>query len=165
LICDHTGRYEAVSTADLLSSQGHTVTLATIDAHAATEMGYTDRIVFHKRLAAQGVATLAYLKLTALHKVGNQLVATLTHELTGQTQEIITEQVLLETGTSALDDVFFELREGASNKGITDVDAMANWVAQPDAPQGYTLHRLGDAVTSRSIHAALLEAYRLAVHL
>jgi len=73
---------------------------------------------------------------------------------------------VLETGTDPLAEVFFELREGAANKGITDVDAMANWSAQPQAcTQGYTLHRLGDAVTSRSIHAALLEAYRLAVHL
>ena len=166
LICDHTGRHEAVATADLLSSKGHMVTLATIDAHAATEMGYTDRIVFHKRLAAQGVTTLAYLKLGALRKDGNRLVATLTHELTGQTQEIITDQVVLETGTDPMADVFFELRDGAANKGISDVDAMANWSPQPQTyTQGYMLHRLGDAVTSRTIHAALLEAYRLAIHL
>lgn len=165
LICDHTGRHEPVATADLLSANGHQVTLTTIDAQSATEMGYPDRIIFHKRLAAQGVNTLAYLKLSALRKDGNRLVATLTHELTRQTQEIITDQVVLDTGTDSLADVFFELREGAANKGITDVDAMADWSAQPQArTQGYTLHRLGDAVTSRSIHAALLEAYRLAVH-
>ncbi len=166
LVCDHTGRYEAVATADMLSAKGHRVTLATIDAHSATEMGYTDRIVFHKRLAAQGVTTLAYLKLSALHKFGNRLVATLTHELTRQVREITTDQVVLETGTDPLAEVFFDLRDGAANKGITDVDAMANWSAQPQAEaQCYTLHRLGDAVSSRSIHAALLEAYRLAVHL
>ncbi len=166
LICDHTGRYEPVATADLLSAKGHRVTLTTIDAHSATEMGYPDRIVFHKRLAAQGVTTFPYLKLTAVRKDGNRLVATLTHELTGQTQEIITNQVVLETGTDPLAEVFFELREGAANKGITDVDAMANWSAQPQvSSKSYTLHRLGDAVTSRSIHAALLEAYRLAVHI
>ncbi len=166
LVCDHTGRHEPVATADLLSAKGHRVTLATIDAHSAAEMGYPDRIIFHKRLAAQGVTTLAYMKLSAVRKDGNHLVATLTHELTRQTQEIITDQVVLETGTDPLAEVFFELYEVAANKGISDVDAMANWAAQPKPPnQGYTLHRLGDAVTSRSIHAALLEAYRLAVHL
>lgn len=166
LVCDHTGRHEPVATADMLSAKGHRVTLATIDAHSATEMGYPDRIVFHKRLAAQGVTTLAYLKLSAVRKDGNRLVATLTHDLTHQTQEITTDQIVLETGTDPLAEVFFELRDGSANKGISDVDAMANWSAQPQAPmQGYTLHRLGDAVTSRSIHAALLEAYRLVVHL
>lgn len=165
LICDHTGCYEAVATADMLSDKGHTVTLATIDANTATEMGYADRIVFHKRLAAQGVEALAYLKLSGVHKDGNRLVATLTHELTAQTQDIITDQVVLEAGTDPLAEVFFELREGSANKGVTDVDAMANWSPQPDTHQGYTLHLLGNALTSRSIHAALLEAYRLAVYL
>ena len=166
LICDHTGRHEAVATADQLSASGHRVTLATIDAHSATEMGYPDRMIFHKRLAAQGVYTLAYLKLSTLRKDGNRLVATMTHELTHETQEITTDQVVLETGTDPLAEVFFDLRDGAVNKGISDVDAMASWSAQPQtATQGYSLHRIGDAVTSRSIHAALLEAYRLAVHL
>ncbi|MEE9427498.1 MAG: N-methylproline demethylase, partial [Paracoccaceae bacterium] len=144
----------------------HRVTLATIDAQSATEMGYPDRMIFHKRLAAQNVDTLPYLKLSELRKNGNRLVATLTHELTHATQEITTDQVVLETGTDPLAEVFFDLRDGATNKGISDVDAMANWSPQPQtATQGYALHRLGDAVTSRSIHAALLEAYRLAVHL
>jgi 2,4-dienoyl-CoA reductase-like NADH-dependent reductase (Old Yellow Enzyme family) len=166
LICDHTGRQEAVSTADHLSAQERHVTLATIDAHSATEMGYPDRMIFHKRLAAQGVNTLPYQKLSALKKEGNRLVATLTHELTRQVQEISADQVILETGTDPLAEVFFELRKLSANNGITDVDAMAEWSAQPSvSAEGFCLHRLGDAVTSRSIHAALLEAYRLAVHL
>jgi len=74
-------------------------------------------------VAAQGVTTLAYLKLS-------------------------------------------KLRDRAANKDITDVDAMANWSAKLQVnSKSYTLHHLGDAVTSRSIHAALLEAYRLAVHI
>ena len=119
-----------------------------------------------ERLAAQGVSALAYVRLSALRKDGNRLVATLTHELTKQTQDIETDQVILETGTDPLAEVFFDLRENAANQGITDVDAMASWQAQPQQQaQGYTLHRLGDAVTSRSIHAAILEAYRLTVYL
>ena len=166
LVCDHTGRYEASVIADLLSARGHRVTLATIDAHSAAETGYPDRIVFHKRLAAQGVVTLPYLRLAALRREGNRQVATLTHELTGQAQEITAGQVVLEAGTDPLAELFFDLREGAANRGITDVDAMARWAAQPQPEgPGYCLHRLGDAVASRSIHAAILEAYRLAVHL
>lgn len=166
LICDHTGRHEAVSTADHLSANKCRVTLATIDAHSAMEMGYPDRMIFHKRLAAQGVNTLPYQKLSVLKKEGNRLVATLTHQLTRQVQEIAADQVVLESGTDPLAEVFFELREHSANNGITDVDAMAKWSAQPPvSAEGFYLHRLGDAVTSRSIHAALLEAYRLAVHL
>ena len=166
LICDHTGRHEAVTAADMLASQGHKVTLATIDSSPATEMGYADRAVFHKRLAELGVATMDYLRLTAVRREDDALVATLTHELTGQTQELRCGQVILEAGTAPLAPVFIDLRDAAVNKGHSDVDAMASWGPQP-APgvPGYTLHRLGDAVSSRSIHSSILEAYRLAVHL
>ncbi len=164
LICDHTGRQEAVSTADYLSTQNCSVTLTTIDAHSATEMGYTDRIIYHKRLAAQGVETHPYLRLTKLRKEDGSLVATLTHELTKHTQEIVTDQVILEAGTEALSEVYFELQELSLNKGITDIDVMAEWSAQPTVSEkGFYLHCLGDAVSSRSIHAAILEAYRLTV--
>jgi hypothetical protein len=166
LICDHTGRHEAVATADHLSALKHRVTLTTIDAHSATEMGYPDRMIFHKRLAAQSVNTLPYQRLSALKKDGNRLVATLTHELTHQAHDVTTDQVVLEVGTDPLAEVFFELRQQSANNGVSDVEAMANWSAQPEPTgKGFSLHRLGDAVSSRSIHAALLEAYRLTVHL
>ena len=64
LICDGTGRHEAISCADHLSKQGHKVTLATIDDRAGTEMGYTDRAVYRKRLYEQGVETLPDLRIS-----------------------------------------------------------------------------------------------------
>jgi 2,4-dienoyl-CoA reductase-like NADH-dependent reductase (Old Yellow Enzyme family) len=164
LICDATGRHEAVSCADHLSALGHKVTLATIDAHAATEMGYPDRAVFRKRLYQQGVTTLPDLRLTALQQEGNHLVATLTNELTGQSHNVCADQVIAEAGTDPVADVFFELKAQSKNNGLTDVDALAKYRPQPtDNDEGFTLFRLGDSVTSRSIHAALLEAYRIAV--
>ena len=47
---------------------------------------------------------------------------------------------------------------------MSDVDAMARYSEQTElAGTGFMLHRIGDALTSRSIHAAILEAYRIAV--
>jgi len=46
-----------------------------------------------------------------LRKDGNRLVATFTHELT-------TDQVLLETDTEPLAEVFFELQNGAATKAF-----------------------------------------------
>jgi 2,4-dienoyl-CoA reductase-like NADH-dependent reductase (Old Yellow Enzyme family)/thioredoxin reductase len=166
LICDGSGRHAAVSCADHLSALGHRVIFATIDDRAATEMGYTERVVFRKRLYQQGVETLPDMRISTLRRDGDRLVAMLTNELTGKTQEIEADQVMVEAGTEPLAEVFDELQEQSSNKGITDVDAMAAWAAQPEPEKdGFTLYRIGDAVTSRSIHAAILEAYRIAVWL
>ncbi|MEE9447754.1 MAG: FAD-dependent oxidoreductase [Arenicellales bacterium] len=164
LICDATGRHQAASCADHLSALGHKVTLTTIDAHAAAEMGYPDRAVYRKRLYEQGVSTLPDLRLTALRKKDDHLVATLTNELTNQSQDIHVDQVISEAGTDAIADVFFDLKAQSANDGLTDIDALATYQPQPVTENtGFTLYRLGDAVTSRSIHAAILEAYRIAI--
>ena len=164
LICDATGRHEAISCADHLSALGHSVTLTTIDDLAGTEMGYPDQSVYRKRLYQQNVDTLPDLRLTAIKQQGNHLVATLTNELTGQSQDMTTTQVVTEAGTDPMADVFFELQAASNNNGLTDIDALAAYQAQPaDVAEGFSLYCLGDAVTSRSIHASLLEAYRIAV--
>lgn len=166
LICDGTGRHEAVSCADHLSKQGHKVTLATIDDRAGTEMGYPDRAVYRKRLYEQGVETLPDLRISGLARDGNRLIATFTNELSRQIRKIEADQVVVEVGTDAFADVFFELQSQSKNQGMTDVDALANYAAQPAlAGEGFMLHRIGDALTSRSIHAAILEAYRIAVRI
>jgi NADPH-dependent 2,4-dienoyl-CoA reductase/sulfur reductase-like enzyme len=164
LICDGTGRHEAISCADHLSKQGHKVTLATIDDRAGTEMGYPDRAVYRKRLYEQGVETLPDLRISGLAREGNRLIATFVNELTGQISNIEADQVVVEAGTDAFADVFFEMQVQSKNNGVTDVDALANYAPQPaQSGTGFVLHRIGDALTSRSIHAAILEAYRIAV--
>jgi hypothetical protein len=82
--------------------------------------------------------------------------------------EIETDQLVVERGTFPLDEVFQALKEGAANRGLTDIDALINARPQPfDIPDagGYLLYRIGDAVSSRSVHAALLDAFRIAVAL
>ena len=64
--------------------------------------------------------------------------------------------------------MFQELKEGAANHGVTDIDALINARPQPvtiPAEGGYLLYRVGDAVSSRSVHAALLDAFRISVAL
>ena len=164
LICDGTGRHEATSCADHLSARGHSVTLATIDPLVAEEVGYADQVIFRKHLYEQGVKIVPDSRITALHRVRDQLIATLVNTLTSETTKIGADQVVVEGGTDPLDDLFFELKEQSQNQGITDVDALASWAPQPEFEDGgFLLHRLGDAVTSRSIHAAVLDAYRIAV--
>ena len=61
-----------------------------------------------------------------------------------------------------------ETQEGAANRGVTDIDALISASPQPFAVTtkgGYLLYRVGDAVSSRSVHAALLDAYRISIAL
>ena len=68
---------------------------------------------------------------------------------------------MVERGTVPVDDAFTALRPQAGNRGITDIDALLAGRPQMEAGQGFELHRIGDAVTSRGVHAAIYDAARL----
>jgi thioredoxin reductase len=168
LVYDGTGRHEAVSCAEHLAGEGSTVTLALIDDRVGADMGYAERASHRKQLYLKRVHTQPDLVLKSVRREGEELVATLTNDLTDESVEIETDQVVVERGTFPVDEVFQELKEGAVNRGVTDIDALINTEPQPynaNDDGGYLLYRVGDAVSSRSVHAALLDAYRIAVAL
>jgi hypothetical protein len=74
------------------------------------------------------------------------------------------DQVVVEHGTLPLDDLYFALKEQSTNRGEVDYPAFIagrpqQIVRNPDG--GFRLFRIGDAVASRNIHAAIYDALRL----
>jgi pyruvate/2-oxoglutarate dehydrogenase complex dihydrolipoamide dehydrogenase (E3) component len=168
LVYDGTGRHEALSCAEYLASEGSSVTLAIIDDRVGAEMGYAERVSHRKQLYLNQVKTRHDLVLKSVRREGGCLIATLINDLTDKPVEIETDQVVVERGTYPVDEVFLELKEAATNKGITDIDTLIKTEPQPyhsNNDGAYLLYRIGDAVSSRSVHAALLDAYRIAVAL
>ena len=69
-----------------------------------------------------------------------------------------------EHGTVPLDDLYEELRATSCNNGNVDMDKLL--AGQPqmtadDHDSGFQLFRVGDAVSSRDIHCAILDSRRL----
>ena len=76
------------------------------------------------------------------------------------------DQIVVEHGTIPADKLYHDLRTQAVNDGVTDLDALLALKPQPRSlrPEGsFELHRIGDAVASRNIHAAVLDAFRLCI--
>ena len=99
-------------------------------------------------------------RLIRIEKDGNRLTATLTNEATGQIIERTVDQVVVEHGTIPADDLYHSLREHSGNNGVTDLDTLLSNARQPTGA-GLELHRIGDAVASRNIAAAVYDALRL----
>jgi len=166
LVFDAIGRHQAVSCADHLAGLGSKVTLATIDDRIAVEMGYAERVVSRKRLFEMDVEMLCDVKIRSVHRSGKMLSAQLVNELTGKTITRTADQIVVETGTQPIDEIFHALRKSSLNDGVTDLENLLAGEPQlSNGQQGYILHLIGDAVTSRSIHAAILDAYRIAVRI
>ena len=72
---------------------------------------------------------------------------------------------MVEHGTLPLDEVYEALKPGSRNGGEVDHAALLSGRAQDvvrNAGSRYQLFRIGDAVSSRNIHAAVFDALRLA---
>ncbi len=164
IVYDGTGRHEGISTTLHLKEQGCNVHLVTIDDSLAQEVEYSTRAVYRKQFHESGItATMDHHLVRVSRNGANALTATFRHELTGDLLDMTASQVVVERGTMPLDEVFHDLKEGAVNEGVTDLEALLAGTPQPR--QGgagtFELHRIGDAVASRNVHASIYDAMRL----
>lgn len=95
---------------------------------------------------------------------GGRYDVSLRHLLTGQGLVLACSQVVVENGTYPITDVFDELRPLSANDGRTELSSLTGPAPlRPRPDNGFELYRIGDAVTSRSVHAAMLDAVRLCI--
>ena len=98
---------------------------------------------------------------------GGRLVATLASDYSdagASTVERVVDHVVVEHGTVPNDELYHALVPGSVNLGEVDHDALLGGEPQQvrtNAAGSYQLFRIGDAVTSRNIHAAVYDALRL----
>ena len=163
LVVDGTGRHAGLSAAEACMNQGSNVSFVTIDDTLATEESYAERVVWRRWAFETGLPIRTEQRLSKVTRDGNRLIATLRSELTDTDTEVSADQVVFDYGTTPADELYRALRPASTNDGVTDLDA---WVTGDYAlvspnTNGFQLHRLGDAISSRNIHAAILDALRL----
>ena len=99
---------------------------------------------------------------------GNALTAVVGGDYSSRSSEREVEQVVIEHGTVPLQELYFELKDGSRNRGEIDYEALLSLQAQAvtrNADGHYRLYRVGDAVSSRNIHAAIYDSLRLCLAL
>ena len=103
-------------------------------------------------------------RLLGATRKDNQLAAIIGSDYNDESENRVVDQIVVEHGTLPLDDLYFELKENAINRGEIDYSSLAIGTLQtPNRnPDGdYQLYRIGDAVASPNIHAAVYDALRL----
>jgi len=112
--------------------------------------------------ADKGVrTTLAYRLRRVRRAPDGRLLATLSSEYSRHEITRTVDQVVVEHGTLPNDDLYHALVPGSANGGAVDYAALLAGRPQPRHGNGYRLFRVGDAVTSRNIHAAIFDSLRL----
>jgi hypothetical protein len=168
IVYDGTGRHPAPQAAELVARDGRHVSLVSIDGQLAQELTYGERVIWKKRMYELGIPMTFDHELTKVERRGNRIVATFRNLASQQLIERTADQIIVEHGTVPSDELYRTMRDAAANAGVTDLSALLLGQAQPRSikPQApFELHRVGDAVASRNVHAAVLDSFRLCVAL
>lgn len=164
LVYDTICEFSGMSAADYLAAKGSQVELVTDDIKPGVGIGGTTFPTYYRSLYEREVIMTSDMILEKVYAEGEKKIAVLENEYTGQREERVVDQVVIENGTRPNEALYYELKANSINKGQIDVDALFACNAQPvlkDAEKGMILWRLGDCVSQRNTHAAIYDALRL----
>ena len=164
LLFDDNGAHPGLVTAEVIARAGARLEYVTPERMFAPLVGGTNYPAYVTAFTEQEVQVTLFERLVAVRRQGNRLEAELFNEFAQRHTTRLVDQVVVECGTLPNDSLYHALRSGSVNGGAVDIPALLSGRPQTLCrnPEGrYRLYRIGDAVSSRNVHAAVLDALRL----
>ncbi|MEV0084824.1 FAD-dependent oxidoreductase [Saccharopolyspora sp. NPDC050642] len=165
LVYDDNGAYPGMDAVEVLARRGASVEYVTPERMLAPDVGSMNSPAYLQVFAEYAVrVTLAHRLRSVRRTPDGRLTATLGSEYAEVEAERTVDHVVVENGTLPNDELYQELLADSTNLGEVDHRALLALAPQQVARNQaghYRLFRIGDAVTSRNIHAAVFDALRL----
>ena len=164
LLYDDNGAHPGMTAAEFIAGAGSELEVVTPERMLAPDIGGTSYPAYFRALALADATISINLRLERLERRGNRVAGVFFDEYGKRRIEKEADQIVVEHGSTPVDELYFELKAGSLNLGEIDHDALLANRPQTIVrnPAGrYRLFRIGDAVSSRNIHAAVYDAIRL----
>jgi len=164
MLYDDNGGHPGLDAAEVLARTGVSLEFVTPERTLAPDVGGVNYPGYFKVFAEHDVRVTLNERLTGLRRKDGRLEVDLYNEYAHATRQRMVDHVVVEHGTLPSDELYFGLVAGSTNLGEVDQQALLNLQPQAvvrNAEGGYQLFRIGDAVASRNIHAAIYDAFRL----
>lgn len=164
LIYDDNAAHQGLSAGEVIADAGATLEIVTPERFFAADIGGLNHVAYARAFDRAGALITINKRVLAVRRSGNGLIARIGSDYSDRVEEREVDQVVVEHGTLPLDEVYFDLKPHSRNGGEVDYGALIDGRPQavtrnPDGP--FSLYRIGDAVASRNIHAAIYDAIRL----
>ncbi|QRY70093.1 NADH:flavin oxidoreductase [Ensifer sp. PDNC004] len=167
LLYDDNGAHSGMTAAELIARAGVELEIVSPERMFAPEVGGMNHVPYAAAFAEHNVRVTINTRLKTVRREGNGLVATLGSDFSDKaTVERRVAQVVVEHGTMPMDDLYRELKPLSRNLGAVDYKALLrgeNPIPQKNPDAGFDMFRIGDAVSSRNIHAGIYDALRYGV--
>jgi N-methyl-L-proline demethylase len=165
IVYDDNGAHPGMSAAEFVAESGARLEIVTPERILAPDVGGTSYPAYFRSFSRHDARISLNLRLEGVRSVGNRLVATFYDEYGRRRVERTADQIVVDHGTTPVSDLYFALKPLSRNLGEVDYNALLAGRPQNLSrnPSGsFVLYRIGDAVASRNIHAAIYDALRLA---
>lgn len=164
LIFDDAGDHAALQAAETVAEAGAQLEIMTPDRSFAPDVMAMNLTPYMRSLQPYNPTFTVTWRLQSVVKTANGLQATAGSDYGDMTTVRDVDQVVINHGTLPMDELYFELKDSATNRGAVDYEALI--AGQPQTlvknPDGhFQLFRIGDAVSARNTHAAIYDALRL----
>jgi NADPH-dependent 2,4-dienoyl-CoA reductase/sulfur reductase-like enzyme len=163
LLYDDNGGHQGMTAAEIIANAGSKLELISPERFFAPELGGMNHVPYMRAFHEKHVRVTINTRLKSVRREGNQLVAELSSDFAdGWNEERRVDQVVVEHGTVANDELYHALKPYSHNGGAVDYEALigSGDVFPGKQASGFTLFRVGDAVASRNIHAAVYDGIR-----
>ena len=162
LLFDDHGGHQGLSCAATLAARDDVrLTVVTPERSFGVGLGDVNRPQYMEPLYRAGAVLRPDRRLISVAREGNRVRARLRNAYTAEDEDVLADHVVMEGGAAPNTLLYDALAPLSGNAGAIDLDLWAAGRPQALAPGGFTMWRIGDAVTHRGIHAAILDARRL----
>ena len=165
LLYDDNGGHQAMSSGEYLLENG-AKSLEIVSPHRVIgrEVGDVNFPHYLRGLYQHDVRFTPDWELKRVQKVSDGLQVTLWNEYSGTETLRKVDQVIVENGTMANDELYQELTQQSNNLGEVDFEGLK--INKPQLLNlnnngKFFLYRIGDAWAQRNVHAAIYDALRL----
>lgn len=164
LFYDDNGTHSALSAAEMIARSGADLEIVTPERMFGIEVGGMNHVPYARIFnETETRITINQRVISVQPEMGKLCVEIGSDHSTHRVARHV-DHVVVDHGTLPLDELYFALRPASSNLGAVDYGALME--GRPQAivrnPDGrFQLFRIGDAVASRNIHAAIYDALRL----
>ena len=166
LLYDDNGGHPGMQAAEWLVDAGAKVEIISPERFFAPEIGGLNHVPYARKFQDSDVKITINSRLRSIQRHGNALKCTIGSDYSESVSERTVDQVVVEHGTIPIDDLYFELKPHSKNYGAVDYKKLVN--DKPAIPTKnkdgkFELIRIGDAVSSRNIHAAIYDGLRFGI--
>ena len=169
LIYDEAGDHTAMQSAEIAITEGSTVEFMTPDRLISSEIMGMNLTPYLKNLQNKEIKYSIARRLLDVSIKGNKLNALIGSDYDENLKFNSTyDQIIINYGVKPLDELYFNLVPLSRNEGEVNYDKFIKGEEQniiKNNKNKFNLYRIGDAVSSRNIHAAIYDALRITINI